>query len=190
MNELVERTGETVQLATVEDLRRLSRLVESPHHRRRPRGRRPPAHTSAIGKVLACRARPDELERRLDGVELERLTEHTITDLAALLDELKVDPSPRLQRRRRGASALGLRCIAMPISDRDDRAIAALSVSMPTPRYSRSVARAAREALAETTALAGVAALERVVGLDPDHGRDRPDRLGAAPPAAAMGGAR
>ena len=157
MNELVERTGETVQLATVEDLSAVYLdLVESPHPVKLTSraGARLPAHTSAIGKVLLAELDPDELERRLDGVELERLTEHTITDPAALLDELG-------SIRRRGYSvddeefALGLRCIAMPIRDRDDRAIAALSVSMPTPRYSRSVARAAREALAETTALAG-----------------------------------
>ncbi len=157
MSELVERTGETVQLATVEDLSAVYLdLVESPHPVKLTSraGARLPAHSSAIGKALLAELDADELERRLDGVELERLTEHTITDPDALIAELETI-------RRRGYSvddeefALGLRCIAMPIRDRDDRAIAALSVSMPTPRYSRAVARAAREALTETTALAG-----------------------------------
>jgi len=157
MNDLVDRTGETVQLATLEDLTAVYLdLAESPHPVKLTSrvGARLPAHTSAIGKALLAELDRDELERRLTGAELERLTEHTITEAPALIAELETT-------RRRGYSvddeefALGLRCIAMPIRDGDDVAVAALSVSMPTPRYSRSVARAAREALAETTALAG-----------------------------------
>lgn len=157
MDGLVERTGETVQLATLEDLSAVYLdLSESPHPVKLTSraGARLPAHTSAIGKALLAELDPAELERRLDDAELERLTEHTITDPAALIAELEAV-------RRRGYSvddeefAIGLRCIAMPIRDQDGRAVAALSVSMPTPRYDRSVARAAREALAETTALAG-----------------------------------
>jgi len=157
MDDLVGRTGETVQLATLEDLSAVYLdLSESPHPVKLTSraGARLPAHTSAIGKALLAELEPDELERRLDGVELERLTEHTITEPAALIAELEAV-------RRRGYSvddeefALGLRCIAMPIRDRDEAAVAAISVSMPTPRYDRSVARSAREALAETTALAG-----------------------------------
>ncbi len=156
MNELVERTGETVQLAILEGLSAVYLdLAESPHPVKLTSraGARLPAHTSAIGKALLAEFNDDEIERRLAGAELERLTEHTITEPAALTAELA-------SIRRRGYSlddeefALGLRCIAMPIRDSDGHAVAALSVSMPTPRYNRAVVRAAREALAETTALA------------------------------------
>ena len=37
----------------------------------------------------------------------------------------------------------------MPIRDLDGKAVAAISVSMPTPRYSRAAAANARAALAE-----------------------------------------
>jgi DNA-binding IclR family transcriptional regulator len=42
----------------------------------------------------------------------------------------------------------------MPVRDRDGITVAAMSVSMPTPRYSRKVAADARRALGETVAAA------------------------------------
>lgn len=157
MNELVGRTGETVQLATLEDLDAVYLdLSESPHPVKLTSraGARLPAHTSAIGKALLADLDPEELARRLDGVELERLTERTITEVPELMRVLD-------DVRRQGFSvdneefAIGLRCIAMPIRDDDRHAVAALSVSMPTPRYDRAVARNARTALAETAEAAG-----------------------------------
>ena len=140
MNDLVGRTGETVQLATLEgrDAVYLD-LSESPHPVKLTSraGARLPAHTSAIGKALLADLEPDELARRLDGVELERLTDRTITEVPELIRVLD-------DVRRQGFSvdneefAIGLRCIAMPIRDDDRNAVAALSVSMPTPRYTRA----------------------------------------------------
>lgn len=157
MNELVEKTGETVQLATLEDLSAVYLDVsESPHPVKltsRP-GARLPAHTSAIGKTLLAELDADELERRLDGVELERLTEHTITTKSDLIEALRT-----VRERGYGSDdeefAIGLRCIATPIRDSDGQAVAAVSVSMPAPRYSREAANRARAALMETSALAG-----------------------------------
>ena len=68
--------------------------------------------------------------------------------MPALLEELK-----RTRERGYGLDneefAIGLRCIAVPIRDLDGRVIAAISVSMPTPRYSRAAAANARKALAD-----------------------------------------
>lgn len=157
MDDLVERTGETVQLATLDGLDAVYlELSESPHPVKLTSraGARLPAHTSAIGKSLLAELDPDELGRLLEGVELERLTERTITGVPELLDVLATV-------RRQGYSvdneefAIGLRCIAMAIRDDDTHAVAALSVSMPTPRYDRAVARNALSALGETVELAG-----------------------------------
>jgi DNA-binding IclR family transcriptional regulator len=116
-------------------------------------GVRLPAHTSAIGKALLASLDTGEARRRLDGAVLTRLTANTIGDVPTLLDELE-------RVRRQGYSldneefAIGLRCVAMPVLDAQDKTVAAMSVSMPTPRYNRSVMAHARKALAETVAQA------------------------------------
>ena len=82
---------------------------------------------------------------------LEQLTPQTITSVPEMLVELE-------RVRRQGYAvdneefAIGLRCVARPLRDLDDKVIAALSVSMPTPRYSRAAAANARKALAEACA--------------------------------------
>ena len=150
MDEVVEHTGETVQLATLEGVSAVYlALSESPHPMKLTSraGARLPAYTSAIGKALLASLDPQEAARRLDGAELDKLTDHTIVSVPALLEELE-------RTRERGYAvddeefAIGLRCIAVPISDLDDKVVAAISVSMPTPRYSRKAAANARAALA------------------------------------------
>jgi IclR family KDG regulon transcriptional repressor len=154
MDALVERTGETVQLASLDGVSAVYLgLSESPHPMKLTSraGARLPAHTSAIGKALLADLDPEEAGRRLEGAVLVKLTEHTITDVEELLAELE-------RIRRQGYAldneefAIGLRCVAMPIRDREGKSVAAMSVSMPTPRYSRQVAAVARRALAETAA--------------------------------------
>ncbi len=151
MDEVVERTGETVQLATLDGVSAVYlALSESPHPMKLTSraGARLPAYTSAIGKSLLAALDPEEASRRLDGAELTRLTDHTIVSVPALLEELE-------RTRERGYAvddeefAIGLRCIAVPIRDLDGKVVAAISVSMPTPRYSRAAAANARAALAE-----------------------------------------
>lgn len=152
MDRLVERTGETVQLAILDDVEAVYlELSESPHPVKltsRP-GARLPAHTSAIGKALLAALDPEEAARRLGSEPLEKLTEHTITDPEELLADLA-------KIREDGFSvddeefAVGLRCMAMPVRDGTGRVVASMSVSVPTPRYTRKGMAEAREALAET----------------------------------------
>jgi DNA-binding IclR family transcriptional regulator len=156
MDALVERTGETVQLAILEGIEAVYlEQSQSPHPMKLTSraGVRLPAHTSAIGKALLASLEPAEAERRLDGAALVRLTDNTIGDVPRLLEELE-------RVRRQGYSldneefAIGLRCVAMPVLDAQGKTIAAMSVSMPTPRYNRTVMANARKALAETVAQA------------------------------------
>jgi DNA-binding IclR family transcriptional regulator len=156
MDALVERTGETVQLAILEGIEAVYlEQSQSPHPMKLTSraGVRLPAHTSAIGKALLASLDPADAERRLDGAALVRLTDNTIGDGPRLLEELE-------RVRRQGYSldneefAIGLRCVAMPVLDAQGKTIAAMSVSMPTPRYNRTVMANARKALAETVAQA------------------------------------
>jgi DNA-binding IclR family transcriptional regulator len=154
MDELRDATEETVQLAILDgtDAVYLA-LAESPHPVKLTSraGARLPAHSSAIGKSLLSTLAPEDARRRLSGADLPRFTEHTMATVDELMTELE-------KVRRLGYSvddeefAIGLRCIAMPIHDRAGEPVAAMSVSIPTPRYDRGVAARARRALAETVA--------------------------------------
>jgi DNA-binding IclR family transcriptional regulator len=156
MDGVMERTGETVQLARLEGTDAVYlELSESPHAMKLTSrvGARLPAHASAIGKSLLASLEHDEARGRLAAADRPRLTARTITDADELLAELE-------RVRRQGYSvdneefATGLRCIAMPVRDATGRAVGAMSVAMPTPRYSRAAAANARRALADAVAMA------------------------------------
>lgn len=89
--------------------------------------------TTALGKaILAYRPR-DEVELILNRHGLPEITDNTVTDRDQLLTELNqikergyaIDDEERVQ---------GMRCIAAPITNNEDRAVAAVSVSGPKSR--------------------------------------------------------
>jgi len=91
-------------------------------------GMRVHLQTTALGKaIMAFRPRP-EVESILDTHGIPEITDKTITDREALFDELE-------EIRETGVAfddeerVSGMRCVAAPITDEDNRAIAALSVS-------------------------------------------------------------
>ena len=152
MDELTAVTTETVQLARLEGLDNVYLAIsESPHPMKLVSsvGKRLPAHATGLGKVLLASLDDDELDRRLSGVTLARFTERTITDRKVLLAELK-----RVRSRGFGYDneeyVIGCRCVAAPVRDGADRVIAAMSVSVPTPRFNQEVAQHIRTALKET----------------------------------------
>jgi DNA-binding IclR family transcriptional regulator len=96
-------------------------------------GMRVPLQTTAMGKaILAYRPR-EEATDILDRHGLPKVTDNTITDREELFEGLStirergyaLDNQERIE---------GMRCVAAPITDSDDRAIAALSVSGPRSR--------------------------------------------------------
>lgn len=93
-------------------------------------GGRHPAHATALGKVMLADLDPDELDERLAGRELTRLTHRTIIDEAQLRERLTQVRSDgfALDDEERG---LGIRCIAAPIRDHSGRVVAAMSVAGP-----------------------------------------------------------
>ena len=96
-------------------------------------GQRAPAHCSAIGKaILAFAAEPKRA--RVLAAPLERHTAGTIVGRARLERELD------LVRRRGWAEnreewRLGVSAIAVPIRDHADSVVAALSLTMPSARF-------------------------------------------------------
>lgn len=91
-------------------------------------------HSTAMGKAILAHLPPDRVETIIDMHGLPEVTEHTVTNASELRDELDeirecgyaVDDQELVD---------GLRCIAAPILDNDDRVRGAVSVSGPTHRF-------------------------------------------------------
>lgn len=154
MDELVERTKETVQLARLSGLDNVYLAIsESPHVMKLVStvGSRLPAHTTGLGKVLLAGLSEAELTRRLEGLhQLPKFTERTISSVSQLrkvLDRIRRDGFAEDNEEY----IVGCRCVAMPLRNKSGAVVAALSVSVPTPRYDEAVASFIHTALAETT---------------------------------------
>lgn len=97
-------------------------------------GKRVHLHTTAMGKAILSGLPNVEVDRIIDRHGLPGVTEKTITDSDTLKAEL-------LEIRERGYAiddeerVLGMRCVAAPICDEDDRPLGAISVSGPTNRF-------------------------------------------------------
>jgi IclR family transcriptional regulator, pca regulon regulatory protein len=98
-------------------------------------GTRYPFHATSMGKAIAAFAGEAGIDALLAG-ELPRFTERTISDPALLRERLK------LVRERGYDSALdeldyGIVSVAVPVFDKDRRAIAAINCSTSTTRISQ-----------------------------------------------------
>lgn len=91
------------------------------------------AHTSSVGKCLLAYNTGLNLEEARENMELRAYTENTIDNWDDLLIELE-------KVREKGYSVdneereIGLFCIGAPILDKNNNAIAAISISGPTTR--------------------------------------------------------
>ena len=98
-------------------------------------GKRVHLHCTGLGKALLGFLPEEEVHEILDQQGMPRMTVNTITNRDELFAELEqirersyaIDQEERLN---------GLRCLAAPITDGEDRAIAAISVSCPIHRVS------------------------------------------------------
>jgi DNA-binding IclR family transcriptional regulator len=96
-------------------------------------GRRAPMHAVAAGKAILAESPPDRVREILDRRGLPALTERTITDEAALFEELDAV-------RERGVafndeeSIEGLRAVGVPVGGPDGGVLGALTVAGPTRR--------------------------------------------------------
>jgi DNA-binding IclR family transcriptional regulator len=122
-------------------------------------GKTVPAHGTGVGKMLLSALSPEELDRLIPpGLMLERITETTFAERDALLAELAATRE-RGYALDDGESTVGLRCVAAPVYDAAGRMVAAMSVSVPSPRMTD-------ERLAELRVLilAGAAELSHRLG--------------------------
>jgi DNA-binding IclR family transcriptional regulator len=134
---LAEATGETVHFGRLDDVEVVDLSSRPSRHDLRPVvrvGRRVPVHSTALGKALLA----DRPEPRLPD-ELERQTEHTITDHQALAEELC-----RVRERGyavdREENSTGICCFAVVLRlQRPARD--AISVSVPATRLTETAER-------------------------------------------------
>jgi DNA-binding IclR family transcriptional regulator len=98
-------------------------------------GRMIPAHVTGVGKVLLAALPPEELNRLYPpGVPLMAMTAKTVTDrdeFGRVLRQIREQGFARDD----GESTIGIMCIAAPVRDVNTQVIAAISVSVPAPRF-------------------------------------------------------
>ncbi len=161
MRRLMEQTGETANLGVERGGQVLFLSQVETHASIRaffPPGTLSQMHASGIGKALLAHMEAGRRNRLLASEQLTEFTDHTITDVDALLEDL-------LTIRERGYSLddeernVGMRCIAAPVFDFNGEAVAGISVSGPASRVSREeterLARAVTSAARELTLAIG-----------------------------------
>lgn len=136
LRQLMAETGETANLAVPRDGSVVFVNQAECHHSIRaffPPGSASPMHASGIGKALLSEMNPAMLERVLGDGQLERFTDHTISDPDLLMIELE-------RTRSRGFAIddqeknIGMRCIAAPVLNWTGDLVAGLSISGPIAR--------------------------------------------------------
>ena len=137
MQALVRETGETANLAIVDDGEVVFvSQMESPNPIRaffRP-GTRSKMHASGAGKALLAQRSQKEVEDILQRRGLEKFTDKTITKPADLFAELD-------RIHKRGWSFddeeryVGMSCVAAPVFGATEEPVAAISVSGPSARF-------------------------------------------------------
>lgn len=136
------RLNETVHLAVLDGSDIIYILKHDSTHSVRMNssiGKRTPALTTAVGKALMSQFSDEEIRRRLKENPVPRLTEHTITDEALLLEQLREIRRTSIAFETE-ESTLGIQCVATPVRNKSGVVAAGLSVAIPvfrTEQYDR-----------------------------------------------------
>lgn len=136
LRKLMEDTGETANLGMEKGglVLFLSQVETNASIRAFfPPGTMSPMHSSGIGKALLAEMDAGRLARVLARHDLEAFTGHTITDAALLRADLALAHA-RGYAIDGEEKTLGMRCIAAPVFDSNNEAVAGISVSGPTSR--------------------------------------------------------
>src|SRR5256714_2640383 len=140
LRELLEKTGETVQLGIIDHFSVLYVYeMESRHAIRMAAavGARAPLHCTAVGKVLLAHQPPEFVKKVLNG-GLAGHTPKTVTRREALLAMLE-EVSEREHAIDDEESENGLRAIAAPVRNHTGEVIAALGVAGPVQGMTKKV---------------------------------------------------
>lgn len=158
LKDLVERLGETANLATIDGDRVVYvSQAPSPHAMRMftEVGRRAHMHSTSVGKAILAQLSDDAVRDIISRAGTPRSTEHSIDSLDTLLSDLA------LTRERGyaiddGEQEIGVRCYAMAVPDMPT--LTAVSVSGPVARVDDAFAERAipvlREVVGEISSLA------------------------------------
>lgn len=140
LRELLEKTGETVQMGIVDHLSVLYVYeMESPRAIRMAAavGGRAPLHCTAVGKVLLA-YQPAEFVNRVLEAGLTAYTPKTITKreaVLAMLSEVRAREHAVDDEESEG----GLRAIAAPVRNHNGAVIAAVGLAAPVQRMNKKV---------------------------------------------------
>jgi DNA-binding IclR family transcriptional regulator len=135
---LMERTGETVHLAIIDEGEVLYiNKIESRHTIRMYSrvGRRGPVYCTGVGKAMLAFQEADKIEQVI-AAGMVAHTEHTLVKPEALQSNLA-------EIRKLGYAIddeeieIGLRCVAAPVSDHTGKVIASISVAGPSQRLTK-----------------------------------------------------
>tara|TARA_R110002094_G_scaffold111620_10_gene108394 strand:- start:713 stop:1492 length:780 start_codon:yes stop_codon:yes gene_type:complete len=136
MRELARSVGETCNLAAPgrQGMVYIDRVeTHWPLRIQLPVGTQVPFHCTASGKMYLSSLRKEKLDRLLGSLDLDRMTDFTLTNIKALKDELDAT-------RLRGHSTdnqefmVDMTAIAVPIRDDRDRLLTTLSLHAPSQR--------------------------------------------------------
>lgn len=137
LDQVRDRTGETVRLAVLSDRDNVCVAKSVGQHRLvfdQRVGARLPAHATGLGKVLLAGLADAELRRRYRGYEFEPFSENTIVDVDELIAQMAL-VRERGWAEDDGEYILGIRCVAVPVRQRGIGVVAAMSVSAPSARF-------------------------------------------------------
>ncbi len=138
LDALSDKIGETVHLAQLDggqvlyiDKRNASRPVQMFSEA----GKVGPAYCTGVGKAMLAHLPTEEAEQQMQQQSFYRHTPHTITDIDALRDELRVVREQGFAFDREEHEP-GIICIAVPILTRAGQVLGGLSVTSTTANSS------------------------------------------------------
>lgn len=136
VRELADVTEETAQFAVAEHGRAVIVFREAGRHGVYTRGRvgkRFYIHQTASGKAMLSQMSDEEVREIVDQQGLPKLTEHTITDIDLLLEEL-AEIRERGYAINQNETTEGLRSVGVPIRGPDGAVLGATTIVGPSNR--------------------------------------------------------
>jgi IclR family transcriptional regulator, acetate operon repressor len=168
LDELVSISGETANLAVLDQPYVVYVAVAPSQQQMRMYtevGRRAPAHTTAVGKVLLAHRPLADVERMAQRYGLPARTPNSLTDLGALIRALEKVAADGYARDDE-EDELGVRCLAVPVFA-GGKPLAAMSVCGPTGRLRPAHCE---RLVPEMHRLSAAIAAELMDGTHPDGG--------------------
>jgi len=154
MNELRDKTGETINLYAKKGLDRVCiEQAEGFHHLRRfsTIGDILPLYCGASGKLLLAYENEQEIEKVLNQIGHKAGTRNTIIDYESFLKEL-VGIREQGYAFSKGEREVGVTSVAAPIKNSGGKVVAAVSISGPDARFTEENIKNYKKLVAEGAA--------------------------------------